>query len=97
MDISVGPAAKSALVMVVTSLCNTGSYKTQIYVNSCKAHLPLLCLEKLVPCVSGRLIVNEHRNMELESTPKDGCLANGDVLHVSEACLRSPGTGSLSC
>lgn len=60
-------------------------------------HFSLLCLEKLVSPVSGRLAANEHRNMELENTPKASCLANGDILHVSGACLRSLGTGSLLC
>lgn len=49
------------------------------------------------PRAPGRLAANEHRNMELENTPKASCLANGDILHVSGACLRSLGMGNLLC
>lgn len=99
MDIPACPAAQPAQVVVVTSLSGIGFQEKEI----CRAihviHFSLLCLEKLVSpeFLAGLLAANELRNMELENIPQASCLANGDILHVSGACLRSPGTWSLLC
>lgn len=92
MGIPACAAAKSAQAMVVINVYGTRSQGKQKH-----GDISLFSGKAGEPRVPGRLAANEHRNMELEHTPKASCLANGDILHVSGACLRSLGTGSLLC
>lgn len=49
------------------------------------------------PRAPGRLAANEHRNMELENTPKAGCLANGDTYCMSQGLVSGLWGREASC